>query len=59
MRFPAQRKVADATVPSVNATTPPDVATAPEDEHLGATEDQMADTPAPEGEDYKDEPRQG
>jgi hypothetical protein len=29
------------------------------DAHLGATEDQMSDTQAPTGEDYKDEPKQG
>jgi hypothetical protein len=29
------------------------------DEHIGATEDQVSDTQAPAGEDYKDEPRQG
>jgi hypothetical protein len=29
------------------------------DDHLGATEDQVSDTQAPAGEDYKDEPKQG
>jgi hypothetical protein len=29
------------------------------DKHIGATEDQVSDTQAPAGEDYKDEPRQG
>jgi hypothetical protein len=29
------------------------------DAHLGATEDQVSDTQAPAGEDYKDEPKQG
>ena len=29
------------------------------DKHIGATEDQMSDTQAPAGEDYKDEPKQG
>jgi hypothetical protein len=29
------------------------------DAHIGATEDQVADTPAPRGDAYKDEPRQG
>jgi hypothetical protein len=29
------------------------------DEHIGATEDQVSDTQAPAGEEYKDEPRQG
>jgi hypothetical protein len=31
----------------------------PEEEHLGATEDQVSDTSAPAGEAYKDEPKQG
>ena len=29
------------------------------DKHIGATEDQVSDTQAPAGEDYKDEPKQG
>ena len=29
------------------------------DAHIGATEDQVSDTQAPSGEDYKDEPKQG
>ena len=29
------------------------------DKHIGATEDQMSDTQAPAGEEYKDEPKQG
>ena len=29
------------------------------DEHLGAEETQMGETPAPAGEPFKDEPRQG
>lgn len=29
------------------------------DKHIGATEDQVSDTQAPAGEEYKDEPRQG
>jgi len=29
------------------------------DQHIGATEDQVSDTQAPAGEEYKDEPRQG
>lgn len=29
------------------------------DAHIGATEDQVSDTPAPRGDAYKDEPRQG
>jgi hypothetical protein len=31
----------------------------PEEEHLGATEDQVSDTSPPAGEAYKDEPKQG
>ena len=31
----------------------------PESGHIGATEDQVSDTTAPSGEEYKDEPRQG
>lgn len=38
---------------------PGDEHVAPADEHLGATEDEVSDTPAPAGEYYKDEPRQG
>ncbi len=34
---------------------PPDLG----DKHIGATEDQVSDTQAPSGEEYKDEPRQG
>jgi len=30
-----------------------------DDQHIGATEDQVSDTQAPAGEEYKDEPRQG
>jgi hypothetical protein len=30
-----------------------------EDDHIGATEDQVSDTSPPAGEAYKDEPRQG
>jgi hypothetical protein len=30
-----------------------------EDSHIGATEDQVSDTPAPSGNTFKDEPRQG
>jgi hypothetical protein len=29
------------------------------DKHIGATEDQVSDTQAPAGEEYKDEPKQG
>ena len=29
------------------------------DEHIGATEDQVAETPAPSGDEFKDEPKQG
>lgn len=29
------------------------------DKHIGATEDQVSDTQAPSGEEFKDEPRQG
>ena len=29
------------------------------DQHIGATEDQVSDTQAPAGEEYKDEPKQG
>ena len=29
------------------------------DEHVGATEDQVSETPAPSGDDFKDEPKQG
>jgi hypothetical protein len=31
----------------------------PEDGHIGATEDQVSDTPAPAGSVFEDEPRQG
>jgi hypothetical protein len=31
----------------------------PGDSHLGATEDEVSDTSAPAGEEFKDEPRQG
>jgi len=31
----------------------------PEDAHIGATEDEVSDTSAPAGEEYKDEPKQG
>jgi hypothetical protein len=31
----------------------------PDEEHMGATEDQVSDTSAPAGEAFKDEPRQG
>jgi hypothetical protein len=31
----------------------------PDDAHIGATESQVSDTPAPSGEAYEDEPRQG
>ena len=36
-----------------------DAETAPGDAHIGAIEDQVSETPAPAGEEYKDEPRQG
>lgn len=29
------------------------------DKHIGATEDQVSDTHAPAGEEFKDEPKQG
>jgi len=29
------------------------------DKHIGATEDQVSDTQAPAGEEFKDEPKQG
>ena len=32
---------------------------APRDAHIGAIEDQVSETPAPAGDEYKDEPRQG
>lgn len=35
--------------------TPPD----PEDEHIGAREDQVLPTPAPSGKAFEDEPKQG
>ena len=31
----------------------------PDEEHMGATEDQVSDTSAPAGEAFKDEPKQG
>ena len=31
----------------------------PADAHIGATEDQVSDTPAPAGEAFNDEPKQG
>ena len=31
----------------------------PEEDHIGATEDQVSDTSPPAGEAYKDEPKQG
>jgi hypothetical protein len=31
----------------------------PEDAHIGATEDEVSDTDAPSGDEFKDEPRQG
>jgi hypothetical protein len=31
----------------------------PEDGHLGATEEQVSETPAPAGEAFEDEPKQG
>jgi hypothetical protein len=31
----------------------------PSNAHIGAIEDQVSDTPAPAGEEYEDEPRQG
>lgn len=31
----------------------------PADAHLGATEEQVSDTPAPAGDAFKDEPKQG
>jgi len=37
------------------ARTAPD----PQDAHIGAREDQVSDTPAPAGEAFEDEPRQG
>jgi hypothetical protein len=37
----------------------PETAPAPEEEHIGATEDQVSDTSAPAGDAYKDEPKQG
>ncbi len=38
---------------------PPDPPPESEDDHLGATEDQVSDTSPPAGEAYKDEPKQG
>ncbi|NOT25224.1 MAG: hypothetical protein HOP16_03885 [Acidobacteria bacterium] len=29
------------------------------DDHVGATEEQVSDIPAPSGEDFQDEPKQG
>ena len=31
----------------------------PEDAHIGATEEQMSETPAPSGDGFNDEPKQG
>jgi hypothetical protein len=31
----------------------------PEDAHIGATEEQVLETPAPSGDEFKDETRQG
>jgi hypothetical protein len=31
----------------------------PADAHIGATEEQVSDTPAPAGDAFKDEPKQG
>ena len=31
----------------------------PEDAHIGATEEQMSETPAPSGDAFNDEPKQG
>ena len=45
---------------SVRATPPLKRDTSSDgDEHLGATEEQMSETPAPAGDGFEDEPRQG
>ena len=31
----------------------------PEDAHIGATEEQVSETPAPSGDEFEDEPKQG
>lgn len=53
------------TVPPVNSETPkphgqpPDAPSNVGDDHMGATEDQVSKIPAPTGQPFKDEPKQG
>lgn len=51
-RHPTPQKQSDGAPEPLNK---PD----PDDEHIGATEDQVSDTSAPAGSGFKDEPKQG
>jgi hypothetical protein len=45
--------------PPSHAEPLPESVVDPGDGHIGATEDEVSDTPAPAGEAYEDEPKQG
>jgi hypothetical protein len=49
----------ETSSPAARATPSPGANLDPEDAHIGATEGQESDTPAPSGDDYTDEPKQG
>lgn len=65
---PQPSKQADGSPEPLDKTEPsdlppvephPDTAPSQDEEHIGATEDQVSDTSAPAGDAFKDEPKQG
>ena len=53
---PADKPPTPPTKPEVGPDPAP---VAPEDAHIGATEEQVSETPAPSGDAFEDEPKQG
>ena len=49
----------ETSSPAAGQATSPAANLDPEDAHIGATEGQESDTPAPAGDAYQDEPKQG
>ena len=54
--MPADKPPRPPAKPEVGPNTAP---VDPEDAHIGATEEEVSETPAPSGDEFKDEPRQG
>ena len=59
MPKPGQKPVDKQPPPAKPEVDPSPVPVDPEDAHIGATEEQVSETPAPSGDEFKDEPKQG